>query len=89
MTQTNTQNRVTFDIISEKMEIVDFCAQQLKFMSSFKSGIFADAINTMLADCSEIAEYCNSVECVSERGTTLLNQLKIKCSKIITKYGKK
>jgi len=89
MTQTNTQTKVSFDILSEKMEIVDFCAQQLKFMSSFKSGIFADAIVKMLADCSEIADYCNGVECVSERGTTLLNQIKIKCSKIITKYGKK
>lgn len=86
---TTTQNTPTiFDMIAEETANVLFYKQQLKFMTSFSSGIFNNAVAKMLNDCSELAERCDNAKCNAEFTRVELNKLKANCLKLVKKYSK-
>ena len=86
---TTTQNTPTiFDMIAEETANVLFYKQQLKFMTSFSSGVFNDAIAKMLNDCADLANRCDNTKCNADFTRVELNKIKANCLKLISKYSK-
>jgi hypothetical protein len=74
-------------ITEENINVKEY-ARELKFITSFDSGIFNDRIKKVLSDCADLAERCDNTKCNADFTRVELNKIKANCLKLIKKYSK-
>jgi hypothetical protein len=74
----------------DKWDTAVFYNNELGYMcNGYDRKDFEKQIESMLYNCSVLADYCNDIRCRSEKGNNIIKATKSRCLNLIRDYSKK